>query len=103
MTLKFLEIRDSYTLVPAIAFLIRGADDYLARRAGFDTTPCVFLITLATQRCAYDPFFWGDRTMTAAHLFILNNWESLASGDVVDVEFIKGERPTKKVSERCGE
>jgi hypothetical protein len=41
--------------------------------------------------------------MPTAHLHIRDQWESIADGDVVDVEFILGETSVKKVSERLDE
>jgi len=99
MTMKFVEIRDRATFIPAVAFQIDGADDYLARRVGFGS-PMVFLVTLSTQRCAYDPYSWGDRTHHMAHLWLSQHWEEFKSGGVVDVEFLLGERDTPKPSER---
>lgn len=99
MTMKFVEIRDKATFIPAVAFEIGRADGYLARRAGFDS-PMIFLVTLATERCAYDPYHWTDRTHQTAHLWLSEHWDEFESGGVVDVEFILGERSTPKPSER---
>lgn len=98
MNIKFVEIRDRHTFVPALAFQIHGDDHYLARRAGFDS-PMVCLVILATQRWAYDPWSWGNRTYHTAHLWLSKHWDEFESGGVVDVEFILGERATPKVSE----
>ena len=35
-----------------------------------------------------------------AHDYIAEHWAELDDGDVIDVEFILGEKPTKKISER---
>lgn len=98
MTNKLFEIRDRYTLVPALAIQVSGFDGYLMRRAGFNG-PMVYLVELATQKAHYDPYTWGNRTMRTAHQFIEAHFEELASGDVIDVEFILGESTTKKQSE----
>ena len=49
----------------------------------------------------YDPYNWTKcgRTMNVAHRHIEANWDKLASGDVVDVEFILGETSAPKESE----
>ena len=44
--------------------------------------------------------WWAGRTWFVAHAHIIANWDSLSDGDVVDVEFILGEKPTAKTSER---
>jgi hypothetical protein len=102
MTTKLFEIRDRGTLVPALAIQVSGADGYLLRRAGFDGS-MIYLIALATQQCAYDPWGWGNRTMNNAHQYIVSTWDTLQSGDVVDVEFIRGETAAPKASESMRE
>lgn len=97
--MKFLEIRDRGTFIPALAIEVSAADGYLARRAGFNS-PCIYLIALSTQKCAYDPWNWGNRTMNTAHQHIERHWAVLKSVDVVDVEFILGETAAPKRSER---
>lgn len=100
MESKFIEIRDAGTFIPALAVRISREDGYLARRAGFGD-PCVYLIHLNGQRCAYDPHDWssGARTMTVAHLYIEEHWNELRDGQVVDVEFILGLTVVSKESE----
>lgn len=101
MEIKLFEIRDIATFVPAMAIRVSGADGYLMRRAGFGDVPMVYLVTLATEHCAYDPYNWNaQRTMGNAHLYIAEHWEELKNGDVIDVEFILGESSTKKISEQ---
>jgi hypothetical protein len=98
MTSKLLEIRDQGTFIPALAIQVSGADGFLMRRAGFQS-PMIYLLALATKRCQYDPFAWGDRTMNVAHQYIERQWEYLRDGSVVDVEFILGETTAPTVSE----
>ena len=97
---KFLEIRDAATFIPVLAIRISGQDGYLARRAGFGETACVYLINMTSEKAAYDPYNWGNRTMITAHEYIAKEWTSLTEGDVIDVEFILGETTVKKRSER---
>jgi hypothetical protein len=100
MTIKLIEIRDAGTFIPAMAIRVSGDDGYLMRRAGFGA-PMVYLVTLSTERCAYDPYNWhGSRTMTIAHLAIEKKWDELNDGDVIDVEFELGETVAPKQSER---
>lgn len=97
MQTRLLEIRDRATLIPALAIQVSAADGPIMRRAGFGDVPMVYLLMLATQECQYDSFAWGPaRTMGVAHRYIETAFDDLADGDVVDVEFILGERPTKK-------
>jgi hypothetical protein len=109
MRTKILELRDSATFIPVLCVDMNpsgGAaieERWLLRRAGYscDYEP-IILLTRAdgSGRACYDPFDWGDRTFSVAHQYIIAHWRSLDSGDVVDVEFILGERAEPKVSER---
>lgn len=101
METKLFEIRDTATFIPALGIRIEGNDGYLARRADFGG-PCVYLIHLNGERCAYDPYNWdgGSRTMCIAHQYIEENWGTLNSGDVVDVQFILKETTEPKQSEQ---
>lgn len=111
MTAKLFEIRDVGTFIPALAIRLDPsceADRYLLARAGFGREPddqagYVMLTTLSggsgSAQC--DPYEWGggNRTMHYAHKHICENFDSLDSGSVVDVQFILGETATPKQSE----
>lgn len=80
-----------------------SARTYLLRRCGYpcDGRPNVILTSLdGNGKATNDPCEWGGRTWPVAHRFIIEHWASLKDGDVVDVEFILGERTEPKVSER---
>lgn len=99
---KLFEIRDRGTFIPAMAIRVSGADGYLMRRAGFGDVPMVYLVMLATEKCRYDPYNWDNmRTMGNAHNYIMDHWDTLNDGDVIDVEFILGETAAPKVSEQA--
>lgn len=104
MKTKYLEVRDSMTLIPVLAVAVSGSDDPLARRAGYDPAlTTIILIDLLTGNATNDPFKWerysGARTLPEAHRLIAKEWRKLTNGSVVDVEFLLGERPTEKESE----
>lgn len=109
MHTKTFEIRDKGTFIPVIATLMvptEEADGFLLYRSGFRGAP-VELVMLCrmdangVRNCAsYDPFSWDNRTMGTAHQHIEQNWDSLRSGDVIDVEFILNETQKPKKSER---
>jgi hypothetical protein len=113
MTTKTIEIRDKATFLPMLATRldpITKADRYLLARAGYGTTPCaqekyVLLASIQGVRCAsnYDPSVWNDRTRQIAHRWIIDHFDELESGAVVDVEFILGETAQAKVSEAVQE
>jgi hypothetical protein len=108
---KLFEILDRATFIPVIATRIQVEIDrdtlentdevYLLRRAGYGGHPCVLLTRLVGgSKAVIDPDDWGDRTMTTAHNYIEENWGTIKTGDVVDVEFILGETQSAKLSER---
>ena len=116
MIVKAFEIRDRGTFIPALAVNMvpdsPGSDGgvaemYLLRRAGygFDET-CVMLCRMdanaLARQASYDPYAWGERTFPVAHQYIIEHFDELESGAVVDVEFLLGETTQPKVSERLG-
>lgn len=109
LEVKILEIRDRATFIPAIAIKldpITEGDRYLLSRAGFGTTEeeqgeYILLAMLNGERMSYDPHSWGGATtMPTAHGWLLDSWEDIKSGDVLDVEYITGITNTPKLSER---
>ena len=109
---KLLEIRDCATMVPIFAMKPGTAlsieDNYLAGRAGFPQGCPTIIIgrleceTPSYSHCTHDIFGHGahDRTFSVAHNWLVGHWDDVKSGDVIDVEFILNETPTKKISER---
>lgn len=128
MQAKALEIRDEGTFIPALAVNMNprppypqngtmsedefrasveasGAQRYLLRRVGYpcDGRPNVIVTRLSGDgKATNDPYSWGDgtRTFPVAHNYIIDHWDELKDGDVVDVSFILGETKAPKVSER---
>jgi len=97
---KYLEIRDRLTCVKAFAFKLPRELPALARAAGFGK-PAVFFGKLDGTDVTYDPFKHKPvgRTMKEAHLWLRDNYDSVESGDVIDVEYILGETDEPKESE----
>ena len=103
---KVLEVRDIATHIDVLAIRMLAKNDiqnyYIHVRSGYPRNgSCIGMVTL--NNCApgnVDPYAWGDRTYATAHHYIYDHFDELIDGDVVDVEFILGEKPTKKVSER---
>lgn len=108
METKTFEILDSMTFVPMLAVRLNTtceADRYLVARGGYGISPedqgrNIVLINLNNARSKSDPYEWGDRTFQVAHLHILQHWNDLEPGDVIDVEYLLGEKPEPKKSER---
>lgn len=106
---KVLEVRDAGTFIPVIATKMLTMDPveayYVHGRCGYSndqTHLSVILARLDNGEGNSDPYDWpgSTRTMRAAHLYIEKEFYNLASGDVVDVEYIMGITATKKLSER---
>ena len=108
METKTIEIRDRMTFIAAVAVRLEPEserDRYLFARSGFGLTPAeqgeyVVLLRLSNAQSAYDPYAWGDRTMANAHRYLIENWAAVASGDVVDVEVVLGEKDTPSQREQ---
>jgi hypothetical protein len=110
MIVKTFEIRDSGTFIPVLAVkLIKTGnenDDYLLGRSGLGL-PGSYTILLSKMNSGeghLDYYEWPGapmvRTMPTAHIYIEENFDTLESGCVVDVEFILKEKDKMKESER---
>lgn len=100
---KVFEVRDRGTFIPVLAVESRswfGGDpeQWLFRRAAYNGH--ILLTHLTSRQTEYDPDVWNNRTMTNAHRYISDNWNSLVSGEVVDVQFILKETDKPCESER---
>lgn len=105
MKTKLIEIRDSGTFIIALCIDMNPASAiqhaYL-RRYGYpcDGRPNIMLTHAnGGQKASNDPYEWSGRTYPEAHHYIIEHWDELQDGSVVDVEFIKGETKEPKVSE----
>ena len=106
--IKFFEIRDRATLIPAMAVCLDGEadirEDWLMKRAGYGPDSrwdAIILTHLGTGESRNDPYKWPDtRTMLQAHNYIRQRWPELVTGEVIDVEYILGETDSQKWSER---
>ena len=109
METKGLEIRDEGTFIAALAVDMNPTNDeqrYLLRRCGYpcDGRPNVIVTRLdGNGKATNDPYDWSGRTWPNAHHYIIEHWNELKDGDVVDVSFILGETKAPKVSERISE
>lgn len=108
---KVLEVRDKATFIPVMAIRLGGGSDqeqWLVSRAGFGQTPeqqgrfVIFLPLDGSQlgQSHYDPHRWSGTTLFQAHIFIQENWAEIKSGEVIDVEFLRGDSKESKKSER---
>ena len=121
MEVKLFEVRDRATFMPVMAIrltkLLTGdspdytdkqeeAERFLLARAGYGTEhgvqeKYILLLPLAGGHGTWTSDPYDERpTLQQAHLHILNNWNWLKTGDVIDVEYITGQTSSPKVSER---
>jgi hypothetical protein len=118
MQTKILEIRDKATFFPVVCVNMNPGNEntlprgfpqyesqlYLLRRCGYpcDNRPNILYVRAAAdgRPASNDPYFFGDRTNQVALNYIIDHWDEIEDGDVIDVEYILGEAPQKKVSER---
>lgn len=109
METKILEVRDAATFIPVLATAMKSdnpIENWYLKRTGYpENHPLIMIAPMYGGKAEYGPYKWGEspRTLFIAHKYIEENWNSLKTGDVVDVEWILGERDTPKVSERFGQ
>lgn len=102
MLTKLLEIRDEGTCIPAMATEAVGENvqqEAVLRRAGYGEGRCIILQHLHKGSSTYNAYDWPSRTYRQAHLYIIEHWDELVDGDVIDVQFVIGETTVKKTSE----
>lgn len=111
MNVKLIEIRDKGTFIPAIAIELKPhtvPEIYLMNRAGYfflerervRPIPHIMLTALAGGRPAHTDYYeWGGRTWPVIHKYLIEHWDEVESGQVLDVEFILGETTAPKISE----
>ena len=112
MIAKTFEVRDRATFIPVLAVKLEPgneADRYLFGRSGYGRTPddqahYVMLCRIDGGEgfATTNQHGWpgSGETMRWAHHFIRENFDELTSGEVVDVEFMRGETAAPKKSER---
>lgn len=106
---KVLEVRDRGTFIASLAIRMLAANptqEFYFRRCGYPADgSSIMLMRLYDGKATNDPYEWpaitGDgRTMPNAHNWIIDHFNELSDGDVVDVQVILGETTEPKVSER---
>jgi len=109
LKIKILELRDEGTFIPLLAVDMNPEPAALIsrwylRRCGYACSglPNIAITRLDANGAAFsnDPYFWKGRTWPIAHQHILQNWNELKDGDVIDVSYILGETQEVKLSER---
>jgi len=109
MTCKVIEIRDRGTHIEAMAIRMKADNPNqvygIHERSGHPVDgSSIVLMHLDSLKATNDPYEWpslgmGPRTMVEAHNFIIDYFDEIADGEVVDVEYLLGETKAPKVSE----
>lgn len=107
MKSKIFEVRDRATFLVVMATQL-GSDNAtelgLLADAGYGQVPEDYIIVTKLNggdlETDHDPYGWGDRTMLVAHSHIRENFDTLTTGSVVDVEFVLGEKAEPKKPQR---
>lgn len=104
MQTKLFEVRDKMTFIPVMVTKLmsnEAKEHKLLRRVGLGSKDSFqFLYTeLSSGKSTLDTYEHRSRTNGTAHAYIEAHWNNLASGEVIDVEYILGETTTKKESE----
>jgi len=104
METKLFELRDRATFIPIFAMQMGsevGSERWLLSCGGYGMdNPLIMVGRLQGGPSNYNYYNWSDRTFSTAHKYIAKNFDSLETGDVIDVEFILGETKAKKTSQR---
>lgn len=101
---KVLEILDRDTYIPVIATdIFSGIDqeNRHMRRLGFNplNQNKVIITSFSPVKTVYDVYAESNSRTREAFKYIQEHFDKLKSGDVIDVEFIKGETSMPKLSE----
>lgn len=104
MLTKIFEVRDEGTHIEVFAISTSPSNpgqEYGLERCGFRGGDAVIVGYLDGERnSSADPYHWGGRTMPNAHQYIIDHFNDLKDGDVVDVRFILGEASAPCKSDR---
>ena len=113
---KFFEVRDEMTRISAFGMRLGPDDDhnrwhseddqYVWQSGGWGTVgPTVFLGRIDGSELHAFHYQWSqtNRTMRTAHDYIAREWDTLTSGQVVDVRVILREASEPAKSDRFSE
>lgn len=113
MEIKLIELRDRGTFIPIMAIKLGSEiekERWLLSRAGYGVTASeqseyVLFARLGGGLISYNPSSWPApvRTYREAHRWLIEHWDEMPSGGVLDVQYILGETDRPKESERMSD
>ncbi len=101
--IKYFEIRDVNTFCPVMAVKMSSdneAESFLLGKAGFKNASCVQLQFLNGMLIHLYPHEWKGQWSQDVHKYIEHYFDSLVTGQVIDMEFVRAERDKPRISER---
>lgn len=98
--IKTVEIRDRATCIPAFAIKMIASDEkelFLFKHCGYRSINDACILLVSIEAPWHSARHWDEwqnrsgRTMPIAHKWIEENFDTIKTGDVIDVEFILNE------------
>ena len=107
MEVKLFEVRDRGTCMPSLAIRTSPAnpsEHWMLGMMGYGTDAVdqarhVLFAPLFDYSLRYDPADWCDRTRSTVHRYLIDHWDLLTTGQVIDVRTILGETDTPAISD----
>ena len=104
LEIKFVEVVDIATCIPCL--LLKGnpsnmdnRQSWVWERGGWGDTQGIYLLPIQSPELTrYDAYSYKDRTFKTVLLHAQENWNTINDGDVIDVEFVLGEKSAPKES-----
>jgi len=100
---KLFQVRDSGTNISVLCIevdlSVTSTFEYqILRRAGYGDQKLIIYVPLVdnSNTSTYDPHSHHNRTRILSHKYIIEKWNDLKSGSVIDVEYILGETSEEK-------
>ena len=97
MELKLFELRDHGTFIPLLCIKPDSPgtpfEEKMAWRYGYKNSRAIIVthMSVPDRGCNNDWSAWGDRTFAVAHRHIEEHWDTLKTGDLIDVRVLLGE------------
>ena len=103
MKIKLFEVRDIDTFIVISAIKtdsFNESEAFLLKRSGFNPGDNIIVTNMNTLASNYHSDKWNDKTMQTVHAFLEEKFDELGHGIVLDAEYIRGEAPKPKRSEK---
>lgn len=112
MEVKVIEVRDRATFKPVIALKVAPENErerYLLARSGYGTESeeqNKYIILMNSRKPFNADYSFYDvtpgSTMQVIWLYLIDHWDEVEPGQVLDAEYLRGESDNPKQSESVG-